>query len=223
MGTVTELIIEKRGLVEHNKRHKKLRLLVSRLNKERKKQAKRIDILCNDFIAAQRQFIKRLNTLSFKANFYEEIMGTRELSGLLQTTCKLIRDEIPDANVVFFLRRADSLELHIFESNQATTLERQHLENCFTPELVNNICNSNKLCELDDMFALGLQGNLNVLSKISAITIPLGQLGPSLGFILLYRSSDNKFTAEELDDIVAVTPGLSQAIQSRRSLLHSAG
>jgi len=211
--------------MDHKQRYKRLRLLITKLNKERKKQAKKIDILCNDLIAAQRDFIKRLDTISFTANFYETIVGTNDLSSLILTASKLIKDEIPDANVAFFLRQEDSFELHelhMFESDQPIILEKQHLENCFTPELVDNICKSNLLCRLEDMFAMGLQGNLIRLNKISAVTVPLGQFGPSLGFILIYRSSENKLTAEELNNISAVTCGLSRAIASRQVLLHSA-
>jgi hypothetical protein len=75
---------------------------------------------------------------------------------------------------------------------------------------------------LDDMFVMGLQGNLTVLNKISAVTIPLSQAGLSLGFILIYRSSENKLTAEELNNISAVTLGLSRAIQSCRLVLNPA-
>jgi len=198
-----------------------LRLLIARLNKERKQQAKKIDILCNDLIAAQRDFIKKLDTTSFTANFYEAIVGITDLSTLLYTADKLIKDEVPDANAAFFLRQADSFELHVFESNQPITLERQDLENCFTSELVDNICKSNKICTLDDMFAMGLQGNLVELNKISAATIPLGQFGSSIGFILIYRSSQNKLTADELKTIAAVTCGLSRVIQSCQVLSHS--
>ena len=208
--------------MDHKQRHRRLRLLVEKLNKEREKQAKKIDILCNDLIAAQRDFIKRLNTISFTANFYESIVGTTDLSSLLHTVCKLIKDEILDANVAFFLRQEENFELHMFESDQPITLEKQRLENCFTPELVDNICKSNKLCTLEDMFAMGLQGNLVELNKISAVTVPLGQFGPSLGFILIYRSSENKLTDDELNNITAVTCGLSQAIQSCQALCHSA-
>jgi len=204
--------------VDDKQRQKRLRLLIKRLNKERKTQAKKIDILCNDLIAAQREFIKRLDTIAFTANFFEAIIGTTDLSGLLVTADKLIKDEIPDVNIAFFLRQADSFALHVFESDQPITLGKQHLENCFTPELVDNICKSNKLCALDDMFAMGLQGNLIELNKISAVTIPLSQLGSSLGFILIYRSSANKLTADELNNISAVSYGLSRAIASRQAL-----
>jgi len=203
-------------------RQEKLRLLISKLNKERKKQAKKIDILCNDLIAAQRDFIEKLKTISFTANFYEAIVGTTDLSSLFYTSGKLIKEQIPDANIAFFLRQQDNFELHLFESDHPIALEKQRPENCFTSEWVDNICKLNKICTLDDMFAMGLQGNLVGLNKISAVTIPLGQFGPSLGFILIYRSSQNKLTPDELNNISAVTRGLSRAIQSCRVLLHSA-
>jgi hypothetical protein len=218
--------------MDHKQRYKRLRLLISKLNKERKKQTKKIDILCNDLIAAQRDFIKRLDTISFTANFYETIAGINELSNLILTASKLIKDETSDAYVAFFLRQADplrpasseagSFELHIFESTQPILLEKQGLENCFTPEAVDNICKSNKICTLDDMFAMGLQGNLTRLNEISAATIPLSQPGPSLGFILIYRSSQNKLTTDELNNIAAISPGLSRAIASCRVPCQSA-
>ena len=208
--------------MDDKQRQKRLRLLIKKLNKERKTQAKKIDILCNDLIAAQREFIKRLGTIAFTANFFEAIIGTTDLSGLLLTADKLIKDEIHDANIAFFLRQADSFELHMSEKDKPITLEKQHIENCFTPELVDNICKSNKLCTLDDMFAMGLQGNLIELNKISAAAVPLSRPGLSLGFVLIYRSSANKLTADELNNISAVTCGLSRAIAACQVLYRSA-
>ena len=213
---------DNRAIVEGEQRHKRLRLLIKKLNKERKKQAKKIDILCNDLIAAQRNFIKKLNTISFIASFYESIIGTTDLSDLLCTAAKLIKAENADANVTFFLRQADSFELHMFAGGQAIAFENQHLENCFSPELMDNICKSNNVCTVDDMFAMGLQGNLTGLNKISAVTIPLGLLGSSLGFMMVYRSSENKLTADEISNISAVTCGLSQAIASCQALSRAA-
>jgi hypothetical protein len=193
-----------------------------------KKQAEKIDILCNDLIAAQRDFIRRLRTISFAANFCESIVGMTDLSTLLYTAGKLIRDEIGDVKVSFFLRGQESFELHMFESDQPITLEKRGFENCFSSELVDGICKSNKVCTLDDMFSMGLEGDLSVLNQISAITIPLGQLGRSQGFVLIYRRSVNRpacrtggFTVDELNNISAITAGLSRAIQSCQALLQS--
>ncbi len=207
--------------MEDKQRHRRVRLLVKKLNKKRKKQAKKIDILCNDFVAAQRDFIKSLKTISFIANFYESIIGITDLNSLLYSVVQLIKEENTDANVTFFLRQSDNFELFMFESEQPITLEKQQLENSFTPELMDNICKSNKVCTLDDMFAMGLHGNLIGLNKISSVTIPLGQPGSSFGFVLIYRSSENKLTSEEINNISAVTCGLSRAIQSCQAILHS--
>jgi hypothetical protein len=121
-------------------RHKRLRLLVSKINKERKRQGLKIDILCKDLIGAQRKFIERLDTISFAATFYESIVGTTDTGGLFYMTSRLIREKIPNANVVFILRQAGNFELHLFESDQPIALDKQQLENCFTPEIVDNIC-----------------------------------------------------------------------------------
>lgn len=204
--------------MNREQRHKRLRRLIKNLNRDRKLRAKKVDILCNDLIGAHRGFIKRLDSIGFAAHFYESILGTADLNGLFYKASNLIKEEVPDANLAFFLRQADSSELHMFESERPIGLEKQHLESCFTPELVEGISQSNKICTLEDMFSMGLEGNLTELNKISAVTIPLGMPGVSLGFILIYRPSENKLTTDELKNVLAITGGLSRAIQSCKVL-----
>jgi hypothetical protein len=186
-------------------------------------------MLCNDFISAQRNFIKKLSTAYFAADFYKTIIGITDLERLLSAAGKIIKDEFTGTNVTFFLRNADSFEPYKTQSDKPITKKqppvascqgryRDRLENYFNAEVVDNICKSNKICSLDDMFAMGLQGNLVELNKISAYAIPLSQLGPSVGFILLYCSVENKLTADELNKISAITNGLTQAIQSCATL-----
>jgi len=208
--------------VDDKQRHRRLRLLIKKLNKDRKKQNLKIDILCNDLIAAQRNFIKRLGIINFAANFYESILGTTDLNKLLYTAVEVIKAENEEANITFFLRQEESFELHMFESGRPIPIEKQYIESCFTPELMDNISKSNKVCTIDDMFAMGLNGNLNELNKISAVTIPLGLLGSSLGFILVYRSSESKLTTDEIGRISYVISGLSRAITSCQALSSAA-
>jgi len=61
------------------------------------------------------------------------------------------------------------------------------------------------------------------LRKISAMTVPLDASYSPLGFLLVYRSSQKKLTADEIRDISAVTYGLSRAISSCQRLLHTSG
>lgn len=209
--------------MDSKQRYRRLRLLISKFNKERKKQAQKIDILCNDFVCAQQEFIRRLDAISFTASFYQTILGATDLSGLLHTASALIRDELGGVSVVFFLRQGKKCELHRFDGEQASTGGKQRLEDLFTAEIVDGIFKSNKVCTLDDMFAMGLQGNLGGLKKISGVTVPLGQVGLSLGFILIYRSADKKLNREQLHKITAAAPGLSRAIVSCQGLCRSVG
>lgn len=210
------------------RRNKRLRLLIKRLNKERKKQAKQIDILCNDFISAQKDFIKKLSIIGFAADFYEGISGVTDLNELLNASANLIRDQIPDVNVDFFLLqgnnhdcRQTSFELHIFESDRTIDLEDKRIENFFTDELVNEIARTNRICVIDDMLAMGLAVNPRHIEKIAAAGLPLNHRGCSLGFVLLYRASKHPFTCEEIKSIDQISTGLSNSIAACGSLVNT--
>ena len=207
--------------MQDKNRHKRIRLLLKKLNKERKVQAEKIDILCNDLIGAQRNFIKRLKIINFKANFYESIIGTTDLDNLLSNAVELIREEIPKANIIFFLRQDETYEPHFYESEQSIPLEKQFIEKSFTPELIENICASHEICRIEDMFAMGLNGNPKDFGKISVITIPMNSPETPLGFIFIYRAIDNKISNYEISNISAIACGLSRAISSCQALQHS--
>jgi hypothetical protein len=208
--------------VNEENRNKRLRLLIKKLNKERKKQAKQIDILCHDLIGAQRDFIQRLKSISFIANFYKSTIGSTELNQLLLTAAELMKEQVDGISITFCLRQVENYAFHTFESDQAPAFKK-HLENYFSSELIDNICASNRICTFEDLFAMGLEGNLVELRKISAITIPLDVSQSPLGFILVCRSSEKKLTTSEICDISAVTDGLSKAIISCQGLIQSWG
>jgi transcriptional regulator with GAF, ATPase, and Fis domain len=180
------------SFILENQRHKRLRLLVRKLNRARRDQAKKIDVLCNDIVAAQRDFIVRLQILGFVVDFYEALVGLTDLSSILRTTSQVVRSVICDASVVFFLLERHSFRVQVFDSEQPEGLDAGQLGEIFTSELVRNICNSNKLCFAEDMFAMGLQGNLSLLNKVTFAGIPLSQGGTSVGFLLVYRSAQKR-------------------------------
>ncbi len=206
-------------------KRKHLRLLIGRLNKERKKQARQIDILCNDFVVAQKEFIVSLKAISFTANFYESITGLADLNELLVTAAKNIQSQIEGTNVVFFLRRENNFEMHIFDSiesidflaQEAIENNDRRIENFFTAELVDNIAASRWICSVDDMLAMGLQCSGSCLEKISAAAVPLSSNSGSLGFILLYRCSQKPLVPDEISCIGQISTGLSRSITACRN------
>jgi hypothetical protein len=206
--------------MSQSQRHERLRLLVKKLNRERKRQASQIDILCNDLIAAHRGFVKRLSGVSFAGTFYKNLLGDNDLRSLLVKAGRLIREEMPGTSVTFFLRHPDGCRVYSVEGHETCLVEDQPLEDFFTPELVENICKSNRLCTLDEMCVMGLEGDLAELSQMSAAALPLNDLGRSLGFLLLYRPISHALKPEELHTVGLVTCGLSHAIKGCRQPLH---
>jgi transcriptional regulator with GAF, ATPase, and Fis domain len=192
--------------MEEKLRYKRLRQLVSKVNKARKKQAKKIDL------------IKSLSSFSFAANFYESIIAKTDLKELLSVAGRLIKERIGDVNIVFFIRQQDGFEMHAVGSIQTSSSQNLQLESYFTNELVENICQSNKLCALDEMLEMGLQAGPNFLNKISAVTIPLSISGTSHGFILIYQGSDQKLSRDDISSIASVAPGLARAINCSKAI-----
>jgi hypothetical protein len=208
--------------MSQSQRQKRLRLLVKQLNKERKRQASQIDILCNDMINAQRSFVSRLSGISFAASFYKSLLGETDLRRLLLQAGRLLEKELPAANITFFLRQPEGCRVPTFESQDALLIEDQPFEDYFHTALVDSICKANRPCTLNDMFEMGLEGNLRELQGISAATLPLNDLGRSLGFVLFYRPLPCRLKDDELRKANLVSCGLSHAIASCRLPLHCA-
>ncbi len=207
--------------MSQTQRQTRLRLLVKKLNQERKRQAKQVDILCNDLIAANRSFVRRLDSVGFAAGFYKALLGTNHLRGLLKRAARLIEQEVPGAGVAFFLRQNADCEYYGLGGHAVPRFGGRRLEECITSELAESICKSNKRCTLDDMFGMGLEGNLKELNETSMATLPLNDLGRALGFIFLYRPLPRRLTREELHKVGLITCGLSHAIQGCRVSVHA--
>jgi hypothetical protein len=215
--------------VNDERRNKRLRLLIRKFNKQRKKQAMQIDILCNDIMTAHKDFLKALHTIGFAADFYNAITGITDLNELLCTASSYIQKHTPDVHIAFFLLaqsgvegvQPENFEMHVFESDQPIDPDDKRVENFFNTELVTNISKSNQICTVEDMLGMGLQCSPVFLEKISTAAIPLSSSGSSTGFILIYRSSRNPLTADELKAVAQITPGLGRSIASCRALIVS--
>jgi hypothetical protein len=202
----------------NRQQNQRARRAIKKLNEIRHKQEMKIDILCNDIVGAHSQIISQLQALNFRAGFYESILTQKELGGLLDTSSKLIQEHIPNSKVAVFLLSQDGFEMHMADNDEPIDVDKVQFEKCFTLEVISDICRSNDVCSLDDMFEMGLCCNDVELNKLSAAAIPLGQFGRGVGFVLIYRSAKNKLRAEELGDLKVITPGLYRAIESFREV-----
>jgi hypothetical protein len=197
-------------------RRNRIRRLVSRLNKVRRTQAKKIDMLCNDIIPAHNGFIKRLNSFRFAADFYETVIGIDNLDRMLEVAGENICSEMNDLNLAIILAGPEPIISH-HSTTSMIDINAHGFTGYITDKLIKNICQSNKICTLDDMLGMELAANPVMLKKLSIAAIPLSRVGPPVGVILLYRSAENPLRTEELSRIASVTIGLGKAIMLCRN------
>jgi len=174
-------------------------------------------------VSAHRDFVKQLSSLNFTVDFYESILGQNDLDGLLNTAAERIKEYVADCNVAIFLLESEGFELHIVDQEYPIDIDADSLESYFTPEVVRNICRSNRVNSLKDMFEMGLVGNVSDLSRISAAAVPLGRFGSGIGFILIYRGADNPLGCNDLAKLTTIQLGLCKTIESCQALTHRDG
>ena len=192
-------------------RRNRIRRLISRLNKIRHAQTKKIDMLCNDMIPAHDNFIKRLHSFRFAADFYEAIIGIDRLDRMLEIAGENICSEFNDLNLAIILPGPEQSISH-HSVGSMIDIDAHGFTGYITDKLIKNICQSNRICTLDDMCRMGLTANPAMLKKLSIAVIPLNRVGPPVGIIVLYRSIENPLRPEELSRIASVTTGFGKAI-----------
>jgi transcriptional regulator with GAF, ATPase, and Fis domain len=203
--------------LENQAKNRALRT-IHKLNAIRHKQAQKIDILCNDMVLANKGVVDQLGILTSTVDFYESITGELDISTLLDKAARQVREFVQNCNVAIFLTNSNGFELHMADDSPIE-FDCSTIEGYFTEEVVNEICRSNKICSMDDMCEIGLQGSPNLLSNLSAAAVPLGKFSEPIGFILICRNTSNKLTAKELDKVSSITPGLRNSLNACQTVL----
>ena len=75
---------------------------------------------------------------------------------------------------------------------------------------------------MDDMLALGLQIRPTDLACVCATTVPLTDGAGARGFMLLYQEVDHPLGALQIEQIMALSGGLTRAITACETLSRSA-
>jgi len=210
LGFVGQLI--ENGM-EQDLRNKRLRAMVRQLNAERKRHAMKVDILCNDLVESQKQFISRLNTIDFSSGFYESIIGATELDKLFNQAAGMIESQVFGAEVAFFLRKNNRIDIYPDRDWGNVSQGFRNIKNCMNLSLADMVCNANKVCTLEEIFAMDVDGSLEGAEKLSAVAFPIGSAVKAGGFMLVSRDGENPLVSREIANIAAITSGLSKAVE----------
>ena len=199
-------------------RRKHIRSLVHGLNLARRRQARQIDILCTDMVAAHGEFSVQLRSLVDTIHFYEAILGKKDLTSLLDTAAAQIQSLLADTKAAIFMLETNGFAMHRVPAPSDSALSDCQLESGISAEIVHKLSNNRQLCMIDGMWEMGLEDVSGEFRKLTAAAIPLTHRGPGLGFILLYRTVSKPFNRKELEKINSLVPGLRDAIRAFKAV-----
>jgi hypothetical protein len=188
--------------------------VIRRLHVRQQKQTDQIDMLCRDMVSAHREFSTKLAKLTFVTSFYESLLQSTGLENLLDTAVSQIRETINEADAAVFLLSENGFDVHIADTGVSDPIEKREFQHWFTHELVNSVSQMNRICSLEQLLKMGLQGPPAILKTISIAAIPLGRFGQAVGFVLVYRPAHLPLQTEELSRLAAISIGLRKAISS---------
>jgi len=191
-------------------RKNRIRRIVSAINKQRRLQSRKIDILCNDMIASQRNFLNQLKIMSLQIGLYESLIGEPGLEHVLDEAIDAIEVLAGGSNVAIWL--GSGFESHVFDEQEFTSEQTDLIESCFTAEMADRIYNSRRCMELDELSEIGLP-DAQILTQLSAAVVPLQDICQQ-GFILVYRAAARPIKPHEIDNIALLVPGLSKAVRT---------
>lgn len=182
------------------------------LRARHEKQAQQIDILCRDMVSAHRDFSVKLARLNFAVSFYESLLSAAGRDEVLHIAVECIRTHIDEASAAIFLLEDNGFDVHLADAGLTEPTESRTFRDWFTRNLVDHISRTNRVCTLEQLLRMGLQGPPAILKTLSAAAVPLGRFGQGLGFIFIYRHAHRPLTAEELSRLAGISSGLRDAL-----------
>ena len=191
---------------------------MSELNKARRIQSRKTDILCNDIIGAQRDFLNQLKAMSLQIELYESFIGECGLETICEEAVSAIQNLTDGANTAIWL--GNGFDTHVFCDTEFTNEQTDLIGSCFNSEIADKIYTSRRCMDLEELFEIGLPES-EIFSKLTLAVIPL-QNSYQPGFILMYRLADRPITSQEISDVAMLVPGLSKAIKACKKMHQNA-
>lgn len=193
-------------------RYARLRSLLRQFNRQRRRQARQIDILCRDLIAAQRRFIKDLETISMAADFYRSILGLTDQARLMDIAAKTLTEHLISSSLLFYIRNHGVFRQ--YPAQPGITDDHSYILQAITTDLAEAICRSGKVCQIDDLLMLGLQVNPSVVGRLAVVAVPMEAGGKVNGLILVCRDSNRPISQLDIQRLSAVGSGLGVALEA---------
>jgi hypothetical protein len=199
-------------------KYTRLRALIHNVNKQRKLQTRKIDILCNDMVAAHRGILERLEGLCFTSRVHESLIGCTDTAAVFKSVSAMIANRFGNCGGIAFLLLDGDGPLICHAEDASVAQEIAHFPAYFTAENVRSVCAGNRSRLLPELLELPLQLPPKTIDQIWAAAIPLNVEHSELGVLLLYGSAESQMPARLVRAACAIAPAVAKAVVAYRNV-----
>jgi transcriptional regulator with GAF, ATPase, and Fis domain len=206
----------------NKERHTRLRSLAHNINRQRKVQARKIDILCNDMVQAHRGLLESLTSISFTSSIHESLIACRDADDVLKAISGIFCKRFGECGIAMLLTDGSGVTTHNAEAPVTLSSEASELPSFFTAENVRSICSGNHVCLLPELLELPVQMPPKLTKELSAAAIPLSFGHHGLGVLLLFASQQKPISEKLIRAATITAPAIAKALAaSRQTVSHS--
>lgn len=200
--------------IKSENRIDRLRLAVRRLNEARRLVTKKVDLLCNDLVAAYGDLSRQLDLVRTTESFRGAITNSDDLEQMLCHGMDWILRQMGYANVAIWLAGPES-DFQLGAYMKYTIPGDTGLTEAMRGGVL-ELLRRDGLVHLDAAQAIKIltAGELHYLRDQTLLAIHCTYLGESLASIVLFREGNKPFTDEDVTTLRAIGPVFAVALAS---------
>jgi hypothetical protein len=195
-------------------RYTRLRELVHSVNRQRKIQARKIDILCTDMVTAHRAIIDRLESLTFITRVHESLIGCSSTQEVLAGVSALFAERFGECGIALVTLDADGVT--VCDTHVGLSDEVKELPSYFTAENIRAICAANRACTLPEMLELPAEIPPKTVEKATAVAVPMRNGREAIGLVLLYNDVERQLPPRLIHTAAAVAPAVGRVLAAAK-------
>jgi len=192
-------------------RHARLKKLVHNINRQRKVQARKIDILCNDMVQGHRSLLENLRHLAFASHVHESLIACCDADKVLKAVAETFGSNFCSRNTTLLLLEAGQVAVHTI-SGGPLAKEASELPTFFNAENIRGICRQNRSCLLPELLEIPVQIPPKLASQIAAAAIPLNFEHHPVGVLLFAGTNLHPIDEKLLRAASAAAPAIAKAL-----------
>jgi hypothetical protein len=199
-----------------NNRYIRLRELVRGVNRQRKIQARKIDILCTDMVSAHRSILDRLEGLTFTNSLYESLVGCSGAAEVLEAISALFADRFGHCGIAIATLDEGGITLH--DTHAGLGEEVSQLPSFFTAENIRALCAANRILTLAELLELPVEIPPKTAERATAAAVPLRLAANATGLLLLYNDVEKQLPPRLIHSAAAIAPAIARTLATSHSV-----